>query len=56
MSTYLEADATLEQHIAAMRMKIIGQFAETSPGSLTVLDVCSIAPLVGGRKVTLFPD
>jgi hypothetical protein len=56
MSTYSDANTALEQDIAAMRVKILEQFTETSPDCLSVSDVCFITSFTGDRKVTLSPD
>jgi len=57
MSTCSDTDAALEEHITAMRLKILEQFTETAPGSLSVSNVRFITPLVGKeRKVTLSLD
>ena len=46
MFTYSDTGVALEQHITAMRLEILEQFAETPPGSLSVSDVCFITLLV----------
>lgn len=40
MSAHLDAYTALERQITAMRSEVLKQFGETSPGSLSISDVC----------------
>ena len=50
ISTYSDTNAALEQHIMAMRLKILEQLTESSPGPLSASDVRSATSPGGDGK------